>query len=81
MAKRTYVPGDHLAACDVCGFTFYRSELRRRWDNMLVCDKDFERRHPQDFVRGTRDNQAVLDARPQQPDIFLAVNQVKPEDL
>lgn len=82
MAVRTqYKPGDHLAVCDVCGFTKYRSELRLRWDGRLVCDGDWEERHPQDFVRGVPDNQAVLDARPVQPDVFLSPGDVTPEDL
>lgn len=80
MAKRTYVPGDHIALCDVCGFTYYRSQLRKRWDEMLVCERDFEQRHPQDFVRGVQDNQAVLDARPDPAWVFVTTP-VKASDL
>lgn len=79
--KRTYIPGNHLAVCDVCGFTVYRSDLRQRWDGMLVCTKDWEPRNAQDFVRGVQDNQAVHDARPRQPDVFVSPGDVKAEDL
>ena len=76
-----YKPGDHLAVCDVCGFTKYRSQLRLRWDGKLVCQADFEQRHPQDFVKGVVEHPGVLDARPRQPDVFVGPGDVKPEDL
>ena len=31
--------------CDVCGFTYYRRELKKRWDGALVCDADYEEKH------------------------------------
>lgn len=37
--------------CDVCGFQFKTNELRKRWDGFLVCDDDFETRHPQELIR------------------------------
>ena len=56
-------PGDYNALCDRCGLKFKRSELRYTWDRLLVCDKCWEPRHPQDFVRGRKDIQRVPDAR------------------
>ena len=51
--KRDYLKiGDYNAYCDVCGFKFKASELKDRWDGYKVCEKDYEPRHPQDFVRG-----------------------------
>lgn len=79
--KDRYRPGDHLALCDRCGFEYYASQLRKTWDGLLVCDKDWEPRHPQDFVRGRPDRQAVADARPEPDPVFLTTNQVQPEDL
>jgi hypothetical protein len=32
---------------------------KRRWDGLIVCPKDFEHRHPQDFVRARADKIAV----------------------
>lgn len=72
--------GDHLAICDECGFKFYRSELRRRWDNALVCRKDWEQRHPQDFVRARVDKIRVSDPRGEGADQFIA-SPVRAEDL
>jgi hypothetical protein len=46
-----YKSGDWNAICDVCGFQFKASQLRKRWDGVYVCAKDFEERHSLDFVR------------------------------
>ena len=52
----SYKKGDHRAACMVCGQVFLASQMRMRWDNLFVCQADFEVRHPQDFVRGVPDD-------------------------
>ena len=74
-------PGGHYVICDVCGFKIRASETRKRWDGLRVCTKDWEPRHPQDGVRGQRDRQAVTDARPEPPDVFLAPGDVTQDDL
>lgn len=57
MAKRGvplnpgYRPGSHWAICDYCGFQFRSEDLREDWQGFWACDEDFERRHPQDFLR------------------------------
>lgn len=51
MRKDYYKHGDYNALCDVCGFKYKASELKRRWDGLMVCDQDFETRHPLDFFR------------------------------
>lgn len=81
MSEYAYRPGDHYLICDECGFKYRRSEMRKRWDGLMVCAKDYEPRHPQDFVRGKKDVQKVAVARPEQPDVFLNVNDVTAEDL
>ena len=63
--------GDYNAICDRCGFKYKASELRMTWDGLFVCPKDWEPRHPQDFVRGVPDKQSVAIARPEQADIFV----------
>jgi hypothetical protein len=75
-----YRAGDHLVLCDRCGFKMYASQTRKTWDGLRVCEKDWEPRHPQDFVRGKVDKQAVTDPRPEPEDVFVT-GQVKPEDL
>ena len=60
----TLVKGEWLAQCDVCDFRFHASDLKKRWDDLMVCKDDWEIRHPQDFVRGVPDNQNVPWSRP-----------------
>ena len=56
--------GDWNATCDVCGKKFKASMLRKRWDNLMVCQLDWEPRQPQDFVRGVPDDQVPPWTRP-----------------
>lgn len=49
--------GNHNAICDVCGRKFKGQELRKRWDNLMVCHSDYEERHPQDLIKGIKDRQ------------------------
>lgn len=67
----TYVAGDFYRFCEVCGFRKRASQTRKRWDGLMVCNEDFEERHPQDFVRGRADRQNVPDPRPEDTDRFL----------
>lgn len=46
-----YVSGSHYFTCDSCGFVFLEDEGMETWDGRWVCDDDWERRHPQDFLR------------------------------
>lgn len=59
-----FKPGDNNAICDRCGKPFKASELRKTWDGLWVCRGDWEPRHPQDFVRGVKDDQSVRVSRP-----------------
>lgn len=51
-----YARGDWNAQCYVCGGKFKASALKRHWQGYWVCEKDWEPRHPQDFVRSVKDN-------------------------
>ena len=75
MANDYYKPGDWNCACDRCGFIYKASELKKTWDGLMVCNKDWEPRHPQEFVRGVKDPQGVPFSRPESPDTFTAVAQ------
>ena len=66
-----YKPGDFWVTCDECGGKVRSSETRKRWDGLRVCQADYETRHPQDYVRGKRDRQAVRFPRPEPPDTFV----------
>jgi hypothetical protein len=65
MAGPAYLKGDFWRICEECGFKMRASQTKKRWDGLIVCDADFEERHPQDFVRGVIDRQTVPDPRPE----------------
>lgn len=69
-------PGDWLYNCQRCGFTIYGSEVRREWTGLRVCSKCWDPRHPQDFLRGIRDDQAVPFANSPGEPYFLGANEV-----
>lgn len=70
-----WVSGDWNAICDRCGFQYKASELKLDWRGLRVCEKDFETRHPQDFVRPRPEKIAVDWARPDEGDA-VTVNTV-----
>lgn len=69
--QSSYKKGDWNALCDVCGRQYKASRLKLRWDGLRVCNKDFELRHPQDFVRAKLDIQAPPWTRPEPIDTFI----------
>lgn len=73
MSKDKHIVGDWNAICDRCGFEFKASQLRKTWDGLYVCEEDWEQRHPQDFIRGVKEDQSVPWTRPEQEDTFVAV--------
>lgn len=74
MAKYPYYKsGDWQAICDSCGRKYLASELKKRWDGLMVCWQDWEPRQPQDFVKAQIDKQAVPWSRPEQADQFITV--------
>ena len=81
MSNEGWVSGDHWKICDVCGFRVRASETRKRWDGAIVCDQDYETRHPQEMVRGRHDRQIVSNPRPEPTDTFLTANQVTADSL
>ncbi|NIW96980.1 MAG: hypothetical protein GWN13_01800 [Phycisphaerae bacterium] len=76
-----YRPGDYYIQCDYSGFKIRRSQAKKKWDGLLVDRRFWEIRHPQDFVRGIKDRQAVPDPRPEGDDTFLSTNEVTQDDL
>lgn len=60
-----YRPGDFYRICERTGFKVYASETRKEWTGRFVRRESYERRQPQDFVRGLTDRQVVVDPRPE----------------
>jgi hypothetical protein len=68
-----YAHGENNVICDRCGSKFKASQLRKEWDNLMVCSICWEPRHPQDFVKGKADQQVPPYSRPEQSDEFIPV--------
>ena len=80
--RNRFKPGDWLCACQRCGRTVYASQTRQEWTGLRVCLPwgCWEPRHPQDFVRGVKDDIAPPFANPPS-DVFLEPNEVTRDDL
>lgn len=76
-----FVLGDSKACCDVCGFDYKLSQLRKRWDGAMVCKADWEPRHPQDFVKARPERNNVKDARTSPEPHFVEANEITPDQL
>lgn len=77
-----YVPGDHKAVCDICGFTRLRSEMRMNYNKMFVCaDTCWEPRHEQ-YIEptGRHERQHVDISRPESDPVFIT-DPITPDDL
>lgn len=79
--KTPFVLGDSKAVCEVCGFDFYHSMLKKRWDGAMVCSADWEPRHPQDLVRPKAERNNVRNPRPAPEYRYLAVGEITADDL
>lgn len=71
-----YKSGDWNVICDICSKKIKASESLKRWDGFVVCEDDFEQRHPQDFVRSKEDKISVPFTRPRPTDVFVPVNYI-----
>jgi hypothetical protein len=72
--ERYYKPGSFYRICDRTGFATRAERTSTEWNNLIVRDDVYERRHPQDFVKGVQDNQTVPFARPRQPNVFVGTS-------
>lgn len=67
--------------CQHSGFKTDPRKLYRQWNGIVSRREDYDDRHPQEFVRPTRDRQRVANLRPEQADVFLSPGDVTPADL
>ena len=63
--------GDYWVIDDITGFKVRASQTRKMWDGKRVSEKNYETRHPQEFVRAPHDPQTVKDARPRQTAVYI----------
>jgi hypothetical protein len=62
-----YKPGSFYRIDDRTGFCIRAERQQMEWTGLIIDKRVWERRHPQDFVKGVFDNQTVPYARPRQP--------------
>ena len=62
-----YYPGKWKMVCDVSGFEYYNTEMKKTWNNLFSCPECYDGpRNPQDYkVRPMKDKLVVRDARPE----------------
>lgn len=63
--------GTWNAICAQCAGTFKAYELKKHWQGQWWCDRCFETRHPQDFVKATADVQTPPWTQPAPADDFV----------
>lgn len=68
-----YEAGSWNAICDVCGLRFKSSQMRKRWDGLMVDSACYETRHPQDFLRVRPEKIAVPWSRPEGEDQYIPI--------
>ena len=70
-----YLVNEHWNTCDRCGFNYREKNMRREWDGAVVCVECVEERHPQDFVRGVKDDTSPKgNVRPAKEATFTTVS-------
>lgn len=68
-----FLSGQWNAICDRCGFKFKSGELKKDWQGLMVCEKDYEALHPQSLIK-LRPEKAIPDwTRPRTEDVFTLV--------
>lgn len=65
-----YKPGDNNCICPVCGFKVRASEMRLRWDGLMVCRSDWEPQHPQELMGEVRTEKIAPDVVATEPSII-----------
>ena len=68
-----YQKGNHWMVCDLCGFDYRKSDMKKTWDGLWSCPFDWEPKQPQLEIKAIKDLQAVRDPRPDTVDIFSEV--------
>jgi len=69
---------EYNGICDVCGFKYKFSQLRKRWDGLMVCEEDWEPRHVSDFYRNKSDVHRLQTTRPDSTPTFLTISLSSP---
>lgn len=76
MPANRLVLGDYNAICAICGLKYKGSEMRRNWKKQWVCEKDFEMRNEQDFIKGQPDIPALPWTQPDPAATYISVTYI-----
>lgn len=69
--KLHYISGSFYRTSDRTGFPQRAGSTRKEWNGLIVEDKVWEPRQPQDLVKGVPDKQSVEDPRPLGENIYV----------
>jgi hypothetical protein len=69
--KLKYRAGSFYRTSDRTGFPTRAENTRREWNGLIVEDRVWEPRQPQDLVKGVPDIQSVPDARPLGANVYV----------
>lgn len=69
--KLHYRSGSFYRIDDRTGFAERAEATREEWTGLIVAERVWEARQPQDLVKGVPDDQSVPDARPLGPNVFV----------
>jgi hypothetical protein len=69
--KLHYKPGSFYRVDDRTGFPQRAERTRMEWNGLIVDEKVWEPRQPQDLVKGVPDIQSVPDARPLASHVYV----------
>lgn len=73
MKKNYFKSGSWNVTCDICSKKIKAEDSRLNWQGFVVCEDDWEPRHPQDFVQAKTDKITVPFTRPPSQDVFTEV--------
>ncbi len=68
-------PADHAELgswnvyCDRCRRKYKNYDLRKEWTGLMVCERCWDPRHPQDFIKPAKEDIAPEYARPTRGEI------------
>lgn len=79
MKNTWFKSGKWNAVCDVCGFNFKNTELKLRWDGLMVCEGDWETRHPQELIRPLPVGEAPPWTRPTVTETYVDFTNAAPQ--
>lgn len=80
MAGRDYYRlGSWNACCDICGQKRKAEDLKLKWDGTMACNKCWEKRNVQDFVRGDKDPSGVPWSRDREATLTFADEATRPD--